>query len=161
MKEGDLFTHYSIRRSELYEGLRGNRNLFDTVDDTTVTLRNPLWMKQKEVEEPPLELEFWQDPAKHQAQRDDDEVVGDRAYDPDFGNVPKLERDESLSGPEPEGGDLSGHGHGDGGEVEMSNLPASPSNQSLSFPPNRLDLSTSMGLNRIPSSNGHSDPHTP
>jgi len=65
--------------------------------------------EKKEVEEEPLELEFWQNPEKGKVERDDDEIISDRAYDPDFGKPPKLERDENP------------------GELEMESLPNSPS----------------------------------
>jgi len=96
-KKEDAFNRFdgqSIRRSELYEGIRGNRNPFDEANNANVT-RNPLWMKQAEVEEEPLELQFWEAPNKGQVERDDDEVITDRAYDPAIDSFPKEESNQN------------------------------------------------------------------
>jgi len=47
MEEHDNKDIFSIRRSDLYEGVRGNRNLFDKDDLGATIMRNPLWMKEK------------------------------------------------------------------------------------------------------------------
>jgi len=91
--EINYFEGKEIRRSELYEGVRGNRNPFDETANADIT-RNPLWMKQAEVEEEPLELQFWQAPNKGQVERDDDEVVTDRSYDPALNSAPKEEKEQ-------------------------------------------------------------------
>jgi len=91
-KEDELmkFEGQSINRSDLYEGVRGNRNPFEEVA-TSGIVRNPLWMKQKEVEEEPAELQFWQAPNRGQVERDDDEVA-DHSYDPNVdSNAPPPE----------------------------------------------------------------------
>jgi len=86
-----VFEGQSIRRTDLYEGVRGNRNPFDETADADTKIRNPLWMKQAEVEEESIELQFWQAPNKGHVERDDDEVITDRAYDPAINSVPKEE----------------------------------------------------------------------
>jgi len=112
----NLFAGHSIRRSELYEGLRGNRNLFEVPLSMANTVRNPLWLKEQEVEEAPMELEFWQAPEKAKVQRDDDEVLPPRVYDPSLAapqeGVPYLEQanHSTIVGPPP-------------GEVEMETVP--------------------------------------
>jgi len=87
--------------------------------------------EKKEVEEEPLELEFWQNPERGKVERDDDEVVSDRTYDPDFGKPPRLEHDDNQ------------------GEIELEEMPNSPSNAHnnlLNGERDSLELSQSIGV---------------
>jgi len=94
----NYFEGQSIRREELYEGMRGNRNPFDEANQAEIT-RNPLWMKQAEVEEEPMELQFWEAPNKGQVERDDDEVITERSYDPALNSAPKEDSMQHLDMP--------------------------------------------------------------